>query len=209
MDPEFVKIAVGVAVLIGGLALMLILLLGKGRKRAEQLAPAFELGTARPTGILGSALAGLYQGYSCRYQIQYPSQYDRGGAALQLAVTSPHQWTAEVEKPGARLLSKFRLIQDLEIGDRELDEHLRFAGKDEGSLRSLFGAESVLDAMHILAASENFESIHVHPEKVAIRWSPRMPQLDENADVLRSRLELVTALIAACGYPPTHTLPSL
>jgi len=204
MDSEFVKIALVVGALTGGLALMLFLLVNKGRKRADRLAPAFELGTARPAGVLGSALDGLYRGYSCRYQIRYPSQYDRGGANLKLAVTSPHQWKAEVEKPGARFLARFGLIDDLEIGDRELDEHFRFAAKEAGSLRSLFGAESVLDAMHILAASENFEGVHVRQERVDVTWSPRTSHLDEDSEVLRTRLELVTALVVACGYPPAQ-----
>ena len=203
MDTEFVKIAVGVAILVCGLALMIIILLSKGRKRAERLAPAFELGTARPTGVLGSALEGLYRGFSCRYRIQYPSQYDRGGAVLRLAVISSHQWTAELEKPGSRFLSRFWLIQDLAIGDRELDEHFRFAAKEEGVLKPLFGSEAVLDAMHILTASENFESVHVRPEGVDIKWSPRAPKLDEDPEALRTRLELATALVVACGYTPS------
>ena len=115
----------------GGLAVALFMLVKKGRQRAEKLGVAFDLGTSKPAGVLGSAVDGLYSGYSCRYQIQYPSQYDRGGATLRFAITSPHQWSAEVTKPGTRMLAKFGLLKDFEIGDRELDEHFRFTADEE------------------------------------------------------------------------------
>ena len=156
METEILKMALVATVLVGVLALAAVVLLGKGRRRAERLAPAFELGTAKPTGFLANSISGLYRGFSCRYLVQYASQYDRGGATLRLSVESPHQWSAEVERPGARMLTKFGLLEDFEIGHRDLDDHLRFAGPDEGVLRSLFGMDKVLDQMHILAASENF-----------------------------------------------------
>jgi hypothetical protein len=202
MDPEIAKLALLVTILAGGLAVALYLLVRTGRRRAENLGAAFELGTSKPAGVLGSAVDGLYRGYSCRYQIQYPSQYDRGGANLRFAITSPHQWSAEVAKPGTRMLTKFGLLKDFHIGDRELDEHFRFAADEEGILRSIFGTEAVRGAMHVLTASENFESVRVRPERIDIRWSPRMPKLDEEPETLRARLEFVTTLVVACGYPP-------
>jgi len=202
MDTEIVKLALVVAILAGGLAMVLFMLAKKGRQRAEKLGVAFELGTSEAAGVLGSAVNGLFRGYSCRYQIQYPSQHDRGGSTLRLAITSPHQWSAEVTKPGTRMLAQFGLLKDFEIGDRELDEHFRFSADDEGSLRSVFGTEAVRDAMHVLTASENFESIRVRPERVDVRWSPRTPRLDEEPEALRTRLEFVAALVFACGYPP-------
>lgn len=207
MDPNFVPLVLVVALLAGGLAFAVYLLLRTGRRRVERLRVAFELGTSKPAGVLGSAVDGLYRGYSCRYQVQYPSQYDRGGASLRLMASSPHQWTIEVAKPGTRLLTRFGLLKDFEIGDRELDEHFRFAANEEGSLRSLFATEAVRDAMHVLAASENFESVRVRPERVDIRWSPRMPKLDEEPEALRSRLEFVVTLVQACGYPPAQPAP--
>ncbi len=202
MDPEIAKLALVVATLTGGLAVVLFILVNKGRQRAATLGVAFELGTSKAAGVLGSAVDGLYRGYSCRYQIQYPSQHDRGGANLRFTVTSPHQWSAEVTKPGTRMLAKFGLLKDFEIGDRELDEHFRFAGDEEENLRSVFGTAAVRDAMHVLTASENFESIRVRPERVDVRWSPRMPRLDEEPETLRTRLEFVATLVSACGYPP-------
>ncbi len=202
MDSEITKLALVVALLAGGLAVVLFMLVQKGRQRAEKLGVAFELGTSKAAGVLGSAVDGLYRGYSCRYQIQYPSQHDRGGSTLRLAITSPHQWSAEVTKPGTRMLAKFGLLKDFEIGDRELDEHFRFSADEEASLRSVFGTKAVRDAMHVLTAKQNFESIRVRPERVDVRWSPRTPRLDEEPETLRTRLEFVTTLVVACGYPP-------
>ena len=207
MDSEMAKLAVVVAVLTGGLAVALFMLVKKGRQRAEKLGVAFDLGTSKPAGVFGSAVDGLYRGYSCRYQIQYPSQYDRGGSSLRFAITSPHQWSAEVAKPGTRILARFGLLKDFEIGDRELDEHFRFTADEEASLRSIFGTETVRDAMHVLTASENFESIRVRPERMDVKWSPRMPQLDEEPETLRIRLEFVATLVFACAYPPAAQQP--
>jgi hypothetical protein len=209
MDAEILKLAVIVAILIGGVALALLVLVSKHRQRAERLGIAFELGTARPGSFLGSAVDGMYRGYSCRYQIQYASQYDRGGASLRLEVTSNHEWTVEVQKPGTELLAKFGLLKDLEIGDQDLDDHFRFAATDEGALRSLFGNESVRDAMHVLAASENFESLRTRSGKVTVRWSPRAKNLDEDPEALRRRLQYVASLVVALGYPPAHHVPRL
>jgi hypothetical protein len=204
MDPELLKIVLIVAALTAGLVLALVILRARGHRRAERLGAAFELGTSRSAGFLGSALEGLYRGYSCRYQVQYASQYDRGGARLRLAIGSPHRWSAEVLNPGNRMLARLGLISNLEIGDSELDERLRFAAAAEGDLLAVFGSGSVREAMRALASSDNFESARVRGDRIDVRWAPRAPQLDENAEVLRVRLELVTTLLAACAYPPSH-----
>ena len=112
MDTEIAKLAFVVAALAGGLTIVLFLLVSRGRQRAEKMGVAFDLGTSKPAGFLGTAVGGIYRGYSCRYQIQYPSQYDRGGSILRFAVTSPHQWSAEVAKPGKRIFTKFCLLKD-------------------------------------------------------------------------------------------------
>ena len=204
MDPEILKIIFVVSALAVGLVAALVILRTRGHRRAQRLGTAFELGTSRPAGFLGSALDGLYRGYSCRYQVQHASQYDRGGASLRLAISSPHRWTAEVPNLANKMLARFGLISDLEIGDAELDEQLRFAAAEEGHLLAIFGSESVRKAMQALASSDNFEAVRVRADRIDVRWSPRAPQLDETAEVLRVRLELVTALLVACGYPPSH-----
>ena len=61
--------------------------------------------------------------------------------------------------------------------------------------------------MHVLTASENFESIRVRPERMDVKWSPRMPQLDEEPETLRIRLEFVATLVFACASPPAAQQP--
>jgi len=202
MDPDILKIVIGVAALAVGLGVMASVLRAKGRRRLERLGPAFELGTSRMQGFLGTVVGGLYRGYSCRLMIQYASQYDRGGAVLRVPVSSPHRWSAEISNPGARLMVKVGLFKDLEVGDHFLDERLRFSSEDEGSLSAIFGVETVRAAMHRLVCSENFESIQTRVDRVDVKWAPRATALDEDPDVLRGRLELVTALVAACSYSP-------
>jgi len=202
MDPDILKIVIGAAVLTAGLGIMVVVLRYMGRRRLQRLGPAFELGTSKSEGFLGVAVGGVYRGYSCRLLIQHASQYDRGGATLRVAASSPHRWSAEISKPGALLLVKVGLFKDLDVGDQMLDERLRFSADDEGSLLSLFGVEAVRAAMHELVASENFESIHAREDRVDVKWSPRVVKIDEDPDVLRVRLELATAVVAACSYTP-------
>jgi hypothetical protein len=202
MNPESIPVILGAAVLTVGLGTVLLLLLYKGRRRAARLGPAFDLGTSRPAGFLDSAVEGLFNGYSCRYLVQYASQYDRGGGCLQVSVTSAQQWTAEIANTGSRLLARLGFLKDFDIGDLELDQRLRFAAADEGILRSVFGSGAVRDSLRLLSDSDNFESCHVRPDRVAVRWSPRTPKLDEDPEVLRLRINIVVSLIAACGYPP-------
>ncbi len=202
MDPDILKIVIVAATVIVGLAVMAAVFRSKGRRRLERLGPAFELGTSRAEGFLGTRIGGIYRGYSCSLLIQHPSQYDRGGATLRVAASSPHRWSAEVPNPGARIMVKVGLFKDLSVGDQLLDEHLRFSAEDEGSLASLFGTEAVRAAMHRLVGSENFESIHTREDRIDVKWSPRVASLDDDPEVFRSRLELVTELVAACSYSP-------
>ena len=202
MDPDIAKIVIGAATLIVGLGVMVLVFRSKGRRRLERLGPAFELGTSRADGFLGTRVGGIYRGYSCSLVIHHASQYDRGGAGLRVGASSPHRWSAEISNPGARLMVKVGFFKDIDVGDALLDERLRFSAEDEGSLSSVFGIEAVRAAMHRLISSENFESIHTREDRVDVKWSPRVVALDEDPDVLRTRLELVTAFVAACSYPP-------
>ena len=202
MDPDILKIVIGAATLIVGLGVMVVVLRTKGRRRLERLGPAFELGTSSAEGFLGTRVGGIYRGYSCSLLIQHASQYDRGGATLRLAASSPHRWSAEVSNPGARLMVRVGLFKDLDVGDHVLDQRLRFSAEDGGPLTSLFGMEAVRAAMHRLIGSENFESIHIREERIDVKWSPRVAALDEDPDVLRTRLELVTEFVTACSYSP-------
>lgn len=202
MDPDILRIAIVAAAVIFGLSVMAAVLRYKGRRRLERLGPAFELGTSRSDGFLKTRVGGIYRGYSCSLLIQHASQYDRGGAVLRVAAASPHIWSAEISNPGARLMVKVGLFKDLDVGDQILDERLRFSAEDEGTLTSIFGIEAVRAAMHRLLGSENFESIHTRMDRIDAKWAPRATALDEDPDVLRARLELVTEFVAACSYSP-------
>jgi len=202
MDSEILKIVIGAATLGVGLGVMVVVLRSRGRRRLERLGPAFELGTSRVEGFLGTRVGGIYRGYSCSLLIQHASQYDRGGAALRVAASSPHRWSAQIPNPSARLMVKVGLVKDLDVGDHFLDERLRFSAEDEGSLSSLFGIEAVRATMHQLIGSENFESIQTSEDTVEVKWSPRVASLDEDPGVLRARLELVTGFVTACSYSP-------
>jgi len=172
------------------------------QQRSEKLAPAFELGTTRMIGPFGTAMKGLYQGYQCRYTIEHASQYSPGGAGLRLQASSPLQWAASKTDAGGRLMVRLGLLKDFQIGDPELDQRLRFSGTDAPSLMSVFSQDRSRTAMRALANTENFSSLTVRTQRVDVKWAPRRPELDENPDVLRQRLEAVRALLEACGYPP-------
>ncbi len=172
------------------------------RKRLERLSPAFELGTSRPSGPFGSAVEGLYKGYTCRYTVQYASQYDPGGALLRIAAIGAKRWSAEPANAGSRLMVKLGLARDFEIGDRVLDERFRFSADDEAALQSVFGTEQARDALHTLAATKNFKGVGAREDRVDIRWAPRNRQIDEDTDTVRFRLETATGLAIACNLVP-------
>lgn len=204
VDPDILVVslaAVAVVLLLGGFAAYVR---HSGRKRLESLSPAFELGTTRLVGPLGNTVEGLYQGYSCRYTVRHPSQHDRGGANLRLFATSPHSWSAEVDTPGSRIFVKVGLLKDFEIGDHDLDQRLRFSGSDEGTVRSVFGVGGVRTAMQALADSENFAGVGTREGRIDVKFEPRAPELDDNPEALRARLDLVVGLVVACGYPPAY-----
>lgn len=172
------------------------------RRRRERLAPAFELGTCRGAGPLGTIVEGLYRGYSCRYAVQHASQYNPGGASVRLAATSPVAWSAQLADAGSRLMVKVGLLKDVEVGADEFDQRLRFTAEEEGALRSLVGTETVRSALGALLASPNFAAVRVRADRLEARWVPRSPSLDEDPEVLRFRLEAVVTLAGACGCSP-------
>jgi hypothetical protein len=173
------------------------------RRRLEKLAPAFELGTSRAAGLLSAAVEGLYQGFTCRYTIIPPSQHNPGGASLRLKASSPLQWSAAIEDFGSRLMARFGIVKDVDIGDAEMDGRLRFSSGDEIALVGMLGQQRTRDAMRRLSALDNFNSITVRADRVDIRWSPRSAQLDEDPEALRLRLTAAVELVTACGMSPT------
>jgi hypothetical protein len=194
--------AVGIAVVLIGLAVAVAVMRRVGRKRFIRLAPAFDFGTCKQVGPFGMTVAGLYGGFTCRYTIHPASQHNPGGASLRLGVTGAGRWSADVAGAGSRLLVKVGVLQDLEIGDPDLDLRLRFTADDESGLRSLFGADHVRTAIQGVLATENFAGVRCRTDRLETRWSPRDRHLDEDGETLRKRLEVVAGLAAACGYVP-------
>ena len=190
----------------GAAAVTLIVVVSRkaGRDRLERLGPAFELGTARLPGALSSSVEGIYLGYSCRYTIEQRSQYSQGGATLRVGAMSPLHWNASKADMGSRLMTNLGFLKDVEIGDEELDERLRFSGGDQTSLLTVFGQTRTREALRELVRSENFASVTVRDQRSEFNAS-RHPELDDDPDALRQRLAKAVDLLAACSYPPTMT----
>jgi len=205
MNPDNLRAAVAIAIVMIGVGIAVVLMRRYGRKLLEKLGPAFEFGTCRRVGIFGLfglGVEGLSRGFTCRYSIQPASQHNPGGASLCLMVNGGATWSAETSGAGSRLMVKMGVLQDLEIGDPELDPGLRFTAEDEGGLRSLFGTEQVRTAFRMVLETENFKRVLCRADRLEVRWSPRDRRLDEDVAVVQSRLENVTGLAAACGYLP-------
>lgn len=200
-DDDLFAIA-AVAVVLTTVGVAVALMRRNGHKRFETLAPAFDFGTGRKVGLFGRTITGLIKGYTCRYTIHPASQHNPGGASLRLAVSAPGKWSAELANAGSRLMVKIGILQDLKIGDRDLDLRLRLTADDEGMLRSLFGVEGVRTAIREVLATENFAGASLGKHGLVLRWSPRNRGVDEDVDILRRRLELAGNLTSACGYPP-------
>ena len=145
MDPDLVFAAGAAALVLTVAAVAVVVLRSNGRQRLERFAPAFELGTSRLIGPFAMTVEGLYRGYTCRYTIQPASQNNPGGASVRLFITGAPRWSAEVATAGTRLMVKVGLMQDLNIGEHDLDERLRFSAEDESVLRSTFAVESGID----------------------------------------------------------------
>jgi len=183
-------------------AIGLIWLRRSSQRLLERLGPAFELGTARRASTAPPAIAGLFQGFNCRYGIEQRSQYGPGGANLRIRASSPLRWSASRKDPGTALLTAIGILKDIHIGDDELDRRLRMAAGDTPMLMSLFGQQRTRAALHALASTEGFASISVRAQRADLKWAPRRPELDEDPTVLRRRLSAAVDLLAACGCPP-------
>jgi hypothetical protein len=171
-------------------------------KRLEQLSPAFELGTAKMAGSFSNAVDGIYRGYKCRYRVEYASQYSPGGAVLQVVATSLSTWSVAVSDGASRLFSRIGLMQDLDIGDENLDERLRFSAADPGFLTTSLSTGAARSALTKLVDQPNFKNAEVTTQRLQIQWRPRNKQLDEDPDAVRRRLEIAVELLTALGMPP-------
>jgi hypothetical protein len=93
------------------------------------------------------------------------------------------------------------VLRKVTIGDEELDSRFRFSADEVADLR-VFEHRGATEAIRVLAADAGLRSLSVRHDRVDAKWAPRRPQLDEDPGVLRTRLEAVSALVTACGYPP-------
>ncbi len=202
MNPDDLVAGIAVAAVMIGVTIAVVMMRRVGRERLIRLAPAFEFGTCKKVGPFGMTVEGLYGGFTCRYTIHPASQNNPGGASLRIAVTGAGSWSAESAGAGSRLLVKVGVLEDLEIGDPDLDQRIRFTADDGSGLRSLFGADHVRTAFRAVLATENFAKVQCRPDRLETRWRPRDRRLDEDGDVLRERLEAVTGLATACGCVP-------
>jgi len=202
MNHDDLFAALAIAAVLIGVAIAAVLMRRYGRRLLEKLSPAFDFGTCRRVGLFVFAAEGLYRGFTCRYSIEPASQYNPGGASLRLAVNATGRWSAEVVGVGTRLMVSAGILQNLEIGDPDLDQRLRFTADDESGLRSLFGAEHVRTALREVVTTENFARVRCRADRMEARWSPRDRRLDEDLENLRRRLEATENLAVACGCVP-------
>lgn len=205
MSADDLFAALAIAAVLVGVAVAVVVMQRGGQRRFERLSLAFDFGSSRKVGLFGMTVEGLCNGYACRYTIQPASQYSPGGASVRCDVFGPGRWSAEAATTGSRLLTKIGFLQELEIGDPELERRFRFSADDESALRSLFGTDAVRVAFRELAATENFTGIRTGSSRWETRWSPRASHLDEDAEILRLRLQATVSLASVCGYAP---LPS-
>ncbi len=172
------------------------------RKRLERLSPAFELGTCRSSRTVRICDRGSVQGLHLPLHDSIRLAVRPGRSAAPDRRRQHQPWSAEPANTGSRLLVKFGSAKDFDIGDRVLDERFRFSAEDEGVLRSIFGTESARDAMHTLAATENFKCVGAREDRIDFQWAPRNRHLDEDTETLRFRLETATNLATACNLTP-------
>lgn len=195
-------------VVLAGAAVVLVIVVAVtisrkvSQRRLDLLAPAFELGTAKLAGSFSGTIVGIYRGYTCQYRIEPASQYSPGGAILRVIAISQIKWSAYVAHAASRMLQSIGLLQDVEIGDESLDDHLRITASDPGFLISSLRSDSPRQALRSIANLENFNNLEASPKHVQIQWRPRKKTLDEDPDIVRQRLEATVSLLVALGTPP-------
>jgi hypothetical protein len=172
------------------------------KRRLRPLQPIFEPGSFRLTGVIGVWADGSLDGYRCRYRISDPSKNSPGGALLDLAVTVPSPWRAARQNPVTRTLSKVGVLSDLEIGDLQLDDVLRFKAAHPDVLGSVFRVEGAREALRRLVSGVAFESADAKQGRLRVHWQPRRRGVDEDPETVRSRISEAIAVAVALSYPP-------
>jgi len=200
LDHEMVTILVAVAVTAATL-LILVLAVRSQRRKMAALEPLFEPGSAR-LSRLGGRITGGLGGYACRYAVQQRSQYNPGGAVLRIGVNAPVAWAARPQGLLSRGMVRLGLAQDLEIGDPDLDERLRFTARSTSDLAGALGTNSARAALARVSESARFQYVKVGSDRCELRWSPADRRADTSSEVVQERLESALELVRALGYPP-------
>ena len=65
-------------------------------------------------------------------------------------------------------------------------------------------ASNLIPGKYQMTDSENFEGVGVREGRIDVKFAPRAPELDDDPEALRARLDLAVALVVACGYPPAY-----
>jgi len=176
------------------------------RRRYRALVAAFEPGSCV---VRAFSVEGRWGGYLMRCTLQQRTQNSPGGMRLVVPVFAPSKWRAVAVGRGGQLveiaalgLIHLGLLRDVEVGDPVLDSALRFAAEDPQNLAVMFQSESVRGAMRRLLALPNFRSLDVRRNRASVQFQPASKALDENPEVLRTRMTAVAGLLSAVGCSP-------
>ena len=206
--PDLVPV---VAPAVGLLVGLFVALAGRrgAIRRLLKVEAAFEPASSHFSGFPVPSLWGRSSGYLWKYRLRAKTNNSPGGAVLETRVSTHMDWKAveighgpQLINMGGLLAVQLGFLQDIEIGDADLDRRLRFSASNAVHLKSAFDSESVRRAMLALAESPNFRAVSVHKGRCSVRWAPRNPELDEDVDSVRTRLRGVVDLLTALGHSP-------
>ncbi|MEW6337989.1 MAG: hypothetical protein AB1625_11395 [Acidobacteriota bacterium] len=171
-------------------------------RRLRGLAGVFEPGSFGVSGFLPRWAAGQVGGYPCRYRVVARGKNQPGGARLEVRAVTGLDWMAIRPAAPARAMASAGVLQDVEIGDTQLDRALRFVARDPGALQGALAAEGPRAALGGLLCGTAFASILVRPDLVRVQWKPRTRGSDEDPAVVTGRIRESLTLLAALGCAP-------
>jgi hypothetical protein len=158
------------------------------KRRLRPLQPVFEAGSFRFAGTIQVWATGSFEGYPCRYRISDPSKNSPGGACLDLGVAAPFAWKAARQNAVTRTLAKAGMLTDLEIGDLQLDDVLRFKAVYPDVLGAVFRVEAAREALRRLVSGDAFASVSAKGSRLRVHWQPRRRGVDEDPEAHRRRI---------------------
>lgn len=200
----------------GGIGSMIVAMhYASERKKADALSPLrshFEEGTFK----LGSApflslsmgrhiITGRRNGQPMELWIEGPKDgtkhdHDRGYVMrIALPLTLPYAFLFRAGREDwlTKVGKALHLLQDLQIGQADLDALLRFSSSEPLHLASLAGRPAFLAALRLLAAQPDFTGLEAVEGKLLVwRKTVRLPEL-VRADTVKPALDAAAALAAA------------